>query len=317
MDTSWLAILYDHLQISLGPDWFWSEAQKPDDQMHIIVRWFKSVCEVELDDRGHFSRGTIETETPATLALRSIAYDLLCVVQMKGAPVGTIERLKGTDSFEGARYQLWVAASFLRAGFQIEFEDETDRRQTHCEFTATYPRNGARYSVEAKRRHRRNLDLVEAYRAGEYIRLDIQGLISAAVRKNAAHPRIIFVDVNMLPPEGGIVAAPWVRELKASKEVLERQQPFRSRNAPWAFLLATNHPYHYLTTERPDPRQHFLATCFNHPAFYKDPNIMARQHPAVLQLMSSIRDHFAIPDDFVNQACLRRRLAKPPRGTSA
>src|SRR5947199_10373148 len=40
----------------------------------------------------------------------------------------------------------------VRAGFDLEFEDETDSSRTHCEFTATFPSTGKKFSVEAKMR---------------------------------------------------------------------------------------------------------------------------------------------------------------------
>jgi hypothetical protein len=50
---------------------------------------------------------------------------------------------------------MFVAASLLRAGFDIAFEDESDSRTSHCEFTATSKRTGRSFSVEAKSRHRK------------------------------------------------------------------------------------------------------------------------------------------------------------------
>ncbi len=297
-DTTWHGFLYDHLQLCLGRDWFWTEAQKPDKEMHLLVRWFKEVCQIELDDKNQFSLGTPANMTGAILAFRSVAYDLFCLQQQTSLPEGLRDRLKNMQSFEGARYELWIAACFFRAGFEIEFEDETDRRRTHCEFTALYPSNGKKYSVEAKRRHRVVGETTTAYKQNKYIKLGISHLISDAARKHADHTRLIFVDVNMPPQEGGIISASWVKEFQSSKERLEKQKIYRSIDAPRAFIFASNHPYHYLTTEKPDPKTHFFATSFNLPDYYKNPNLIVRDHPAVFELMQSIASHFTIPGDF-------------------
>lgn len=302
-DDSWIAFLYDFLQLTMGPEWSEQEARKPVEEAHILMRWFREVCAAELDEQGKFTRGNANNITPAISAFRSVAYDLFCVAQMQpgGVPPELAERLRHPDQFEGARYELWVAACFLRAGFTIVFEDERDRRRTHCEFVATFPQTGSKYSVEAKRRNRRNIDPVMAHKHRLYVKLGIQGLISSALSKSADHERLVFVDVNMPPQEGAIINAPWVAEFKASKEVLERQKLYRRPDAPSAFIFATNHPYHYLTNEKPDPRHHFFTTSFNQPELYKKPSLLGQRYPTVLHLMRSIAQHFDIPLDFPEQ----------------
>ena len=295
-DITWHGFLYDHLQDILGSEWFAGEAYKPHGERHILVQWYEYVCEREMGDDYQFNRGTPETEIGATLAFRSVAYDLWCMAQACNISEPLLERLRHPDQFEGARYELWVAACFFRAGFSIEFEDETDRRKRHCEFVATDKRTGTKYSVEAKRRHR-SLEHKQAFHDGRYIKLDISKMIADALSKNADHERIIFLDVNMPPNEGSIVDAPWIKEFKASKELLERQPHFRHRVDLNAFLMATNHPYHYVASTKPDPRQHFLATSFNQPELYKNGALIEKEHPVILRLVLSINQHFAIPED--------------------
>ena len=250
-----------------------------------------------MGDDYQFDRGTPETETGTTLAFRSVAYDLWCMAQACNVSEPLLERLRHPDQFEGARYELWVAACFLRAGFKVEFEDETDRRQRHCEFVATDKKTGTTYSVEAKRRHR-SIEHERVFRDRSYIKLDISRLIADGLSKDAEHQRIIFIDVNMPPNEGGIAAAPWINEFKASKELLERQPNFRDRFDLNAFLMATNHPYHYVATTKPDPLHHIVATSFNQPDLYSDGKLLEKEHPVILKLMLSISRYFAIPEDF-------------------
>src|SRR5262249_25969300 len=156
----------------------------------------------------------------------SVAFDLLCLVNSIGVPPELIKRLKHPDQFEGARYELWAAASAIRAGFHVEFEDETDRRKSHCEFTATHPRTKRQFSVEAKRRHRKGYNALTVGRE-RYVKPDVQGLISDALKKQADHQRIIFVDLNLPPFEKPIPEEPWVPSFKASKELLEKQPAYR------------------------------------------------------------------------------------------
>ena len=62
-----------------------------------------------------------------------------------------------TDQFQGVRYELFVAATCIRAGFDIAYEDETDKTKKHPEFVATHRLTGQKISVEAKRRHRQDI----------------------------------------------------------------------------------------------------------------------------------------------------------------
>jgi hypothetical protein len=262
-DASWHAFLYDHLQLKLGVDWFWDESSKPVGQMHLLVRWFRDLCAVELDEKCQFTRWSEQTDTGSALAFRSLAYDVWCLEQHSCFSQPTLERLKSKDGFEGARYEIWVAACFTRAGFEIAFEDETDRRRSHYEFVATLAQTGAMYSVEVKRRHRLNIDHARVFEEGQKLALDIAGLISAALRKHADYQRIVFIDINMPPLKDRIVDEHWAAQFRATKETLEMQTPFKGPAAPNAFILATNHPYHYVGATKPDPRQHLLATSFN------------------------------------------------------
>lgn len=76
-----------------------------------------------------------------------------------------------------------MAATLIRAGFAIEFEDEDDGSRSHCEFTVTSLRTQKKFSVEAK------------HRAGSRFRLGRQ--LNRALAKYASHTRIVFIDINV------------------------------------------------------------------------------------------------------------------------
>ncbi len=50
----------------------------------------------------------------------------------------------------GAIQEVIFAGAMIRAGFELEFEDEADGTDTHCEFTATSKFTGKKFSVEVK-----------------------------------------------------------------------------------------------------------------------------------------------------------------------
>src|SRR5437764_1422998 len=82
------------------------------------------------------------------------------------------------DQFLPAIYETRVAAALIQAGFEVTFEDEGDSTATHCEFTASFPKTGKKFSVEAKLR-RPNKDPV-----------DVGNQLYEALRKEADYPRI-------------------------------------------------------------------------------------------------------------------------------
>ena len=78
-------------------------------------------------------------------------------------------------------------AWLIRAGFELDFENEQDRSSTHCEFTATYVPTGEKYSVEAKSRQ---------MRLGGAARTPVGKQLRKALVKKADHKRLVFIDLN-------------------------------------------------------------------------------------------------------------------------
>jgi hypothetical protein len=291
-DKTWHGFLYDHLQIVLGQDWFEKEAIKDADQMHLILKWFKEVCTIELDENGQFTKGKPGVETNICLAFRSLAYDFFCLRQSMHALSEQIRRLKTKDGFEGARYEIWVAACFARAGFELNFIDETVRSKTHCEFTVYHPKFEKTYSVEVRRKHRPNLVNHEQQKNAP---LNIHSLLAEGLKKDAEHEKIIFIDVNLPRQSGPIINANWMDSFKATIGRVERQKPYREKRA---FLFATNHPYHYSTDETPNLKTDFLGSFVNMPDLFKAPYLVYQKAPVISHLAHSIADHFDIPRDF-------------------
>lgn len=92
------------------------------------------------------------------------------------------------ENFQGARYETYVAGTMIRAGFDIEFENEDDRQSTHVEFTATCKKSGRSFSVEAKRRNVK----------GNTGRFRLGRLLQSALRKEAKHPRVVFIGADFI-----------------------------------------------------------------------------------------------------------------------
>ena len=90
--------------------------------------------------------------TGAVGAYLNLAYNLYLLAHNAKVQEILIRRLKNKNQFYGAYYETYVAGLLIKAGCEIEFEDESDGKTSHCELTATFPRAGRKFSVEAKMR---------------------------------------------------------------------------------------------------------------------------------------------------------------------
>ena len=139
-----------------------------------------------------------------------------------------LERLKHSDQYSGARYELLLATTFLRAGFSLGFEDESDGSQTHVEFTATHKEKGISFHVEGKRSESKG------HNYGK--------LVNDALRKKKDLPLIVFVDMNK--PEKS--ARDFLMNRKkvgnlVSKKITKDENGFDL----YDLLIVTNHPWEY------------------------------------------------------------------------
>ena len=147
--------------------------------------------------------------------------------------------MKDIKQFQGARYEIFVAASFIKAGFNIEFEDETNRSVSHCEFVATHEESKTKYSVEAKSRHRAGyLGQEGSRRKPDEIRLRIGTLLREALSKEASHTRIVFIDINMPPEEGLPFEKKWFKGLMKEIKKVENDTIDGNRTPP-AYIYFT------------------------------------------------------------------------------
>ena len=126
--------------------------------------------------------------TGAASAYYRLAYNLYLIAHNgKNIQTRLIARLKNKDNFQGAFFETQVAAWLIKAGFELEFEDESDRTSKHCEFTATHMATGEKCSVEAKSRE------IESTNSS---RAKVGRKLYEALEKKANYKRLIFLDLN-------------------------------------------------------------------------------------------------------------------------
>jgi hypothetical protein len=183
-------------------------------------------------------------------AYMTLAYDLHTIRQNIDFQARIVERLRQRDGFAGFRYELLVAATFVRAGFRVQPEDETDNSRRHPEFIATHKKTGFVVAVEAKARNRRPSDRNPA-------RVGVEDHIAdAATKAPKDMPYAVFVDVAMPPQERGKPPS-WVDEVDQTvKDVVNKHGGFPG---PFDWVFFTNIPHQYGTADEPDPPRHWLG----------------------------------------------------------
>lgn len=224
--------LGDYIKTTLGSEWGNAEIAKPLNERHPILQWYEAVC--------HYQQQTIQEPGKvhtapmigATAAYFGLAYNLYLLAHNVELQEKLIARLKNLDQFHGAYYETLVAAWFILAGFELTLEDESDPTDSHCEFTASSKTSGNSYSVEAKSRGP-NKD-----------HLDVGNQLVKALRKTAPHQRIVMIDVNV-PHDPARTAEVWLQGVIRALKGREPTLTINGQPAPPAFVVVTNHPYHY------------------------------------------------------------------------
>lgn len=294
--------LFDDIKKTLGADWGTAELDKPVDERHPILQWYGSLCKLQQrtkEQDSPDSRGVYEsTLNGPSRAYLLLAYDLYVLKDHLALQEQVVQRLRHPDQFQGARYELFVAATMIRAGFRLDYEDETDSTVRHPEFQATDRDLDQIVSVEAKSRHRPGVlgFAPEIPQTESEFRLGIGRLFRDALGKPSEHPFVIFIDANM-PPELARQATleDWRRQVgKAIAEhdlgsVNEEEADLRSR---FNLLLVTNTPDHYGEDDQPSPGDHYYSV------IPQTPKRQIDQPQALRRIERALQQYGNVPQQF-------------------
>lgn len=285
--------LKDYPKIVLGKDWWTSEGNKPPEERHRIFIWATRIYEQQKAYVEQKGLGGAQPATGAISAYMRFAYDLYGLKHAVEVQKLLIERIKCPDNFSGALYEVRVAAALLRAGFDLQFEDETDRRSTHVEFIAKHTASGMTYAVEAKRR--------------EGVRMKINKQLYRALSKKSDHPRIVFIDTN----DGRLEAARNSRNpvvLAEAEHLLKLYERDRTgKELPQAYVIATYDPaeHHLDTVGLPSG---ILFWGFHYEDLKPGWKTVLeqvqtrRQHAQIFALLESMQKHRHVPATFDGEA---------------
>jgi hypothetical protein len=282
--------LFRYGQLRLGEDWTIANThfQSPHPLVAHLIKGCSDVRPTGRRD-GSFLEFTMNGDLYAFL---SFAYDLFTLADNAAVQQSLLARVRNRDQYHGARYEIFVAASFLRSGFKIAFEDEGDSKTSHCEFTATHKKTGRSFSIEAKGRYRSHDEAT--------LNARMYKLLQRALLKKADHERIIFADVNLPSDNKPVFQQEWHQEVGCTLSELEQKQ---KAHDPWpqAIVFFTNRKTSAWPS-RGGNNSTVLLTAINHPLFkIADRGPVEREYPEIGTLFHATNELSAPPSHFFGQ----------------
>jgi hypothetical protein len=301
--------LRDHLFALLGKEWGAVELAKPTEKRHRILRWFDQATE-DARRTGTKTGGVYTAPmSGATRAFINLAYNIYLIAhhtEKDGDAVVKryVDRLKSTrsDDFAGGLFETYAAAAFLKAGFTLAFENESDGSVSHVEFVAHYPKTGKRFSVEVKARER-GTNVAGAADVDDVKRLRIANKLNKALGKKAAYTRVVMIEINV--PDVVTSFEGWPAAAVEQIRYNEKTDFPNGEKKPSAYVFVTNHAFHNNLAAL-DAGMQVLATGFHTPGFgpdaphssYKGILETRARHSEMFALMKSMQTHYEIPSTF-------------------
>ena len=279
--------LFDYIKTVLGKEWGDPEIKKEEKDQHPIIQWYVKSCRYMQEQKEPDKEIQSTPMIGAVSALLSLSYNLFLLEHNLNVQDRMINRLKNKQQFQGALYETYVYAIFIRAGFDIELEDETNSESRHCEFVAIAPETGEKYSVEAKAR--------QPFK--EHVGIGKQ--LGNAFRKNALHKRVVFIDVNI----PNLFSR--MNEVDQELQNKEKSQENDWKTAPPAYVFLTNHSFVYdldgTQFERMGFAYGFKIDYFRGNTAYtnlREARLAREKHIDMVRLIKSTREQDVIPSTF-------------------
>ena len=288
--------LLEYILMVLGREWIAAELEKPAQERHQMIQLAEKMNAFQ--KKHVVKEGEVYTAvaTAPASAYLQIAYDLYVLKHNAGLQKLMIDRLKQKRLFQGARYELYVAASLIKGGFSVEYEDEADKTRSHCEYVATHSETGRKFSVEAKSKHRHGIWGYVDDRQKNLLSLNIKRLIKDAIEKNAPHPKAIFLDINLPAEPGETFKKPWAQKSMSLINKLESRPYAKNRQA---YIFLTNCPHGHCADDEVDPGNEALMTAIGMPEFLVNGDgLVRKRHREMGRLIDFLIFHTHIPNEF-------------------
>jgi hypothetical protein len=256
------------LKWTVGQKWYEFQLALKPEKRHVIMKWcnaFSIATQTQVPPDWKPGQIYAMSLTGEIKELLVLADDLYRLQLAKKLPRELVDRLRMYDAFQGARYEIAIAATFVRCGFEIEWLKEKGKK--HCEFNAKHKTTGEVIAVETKSRHRPGMLNIEGdFPDASKLRADVQSLLNQALAQNPGdRPFAVFIDVN-LPHE---VEKDWPKKKWAGdiQEILAHYpSPTSKEPSPYTFIAFTNFAWHYEGTKKAAGSEAILVV--NNPASF-------------------------------------------------
>jgi hypothetical protein len=264
--------LFDYVVEVFGYRWWSAEQRRPSEERHAVLKWRSSLTAMmRRQTRGSDGLYRAMPDGPSEAYLL-LGYDLYVLRNLNRLQDAVVNRLRRHDLFQGARYELSVAATCIKAGLDVEYDDETNKKQKHPEFRATDRRTGQAVFVEAKSRRAELGSPVSAPTVPlPAPRTSIKRLINRALNKGVAGPFVIFLDLNLPRYGNDGFAQPW---LTGVLDAIKRSAGRKS--TAFNLLVMTNCLPEASQPERGEPTGDIYG-------LFSPSPLHRMQHPKVLQ----------------------------------
>jgi hypothetical protein len=251
---NWIAFedfLFTFIREKLTVDWYESELKKALVARHPIMQWHDRLSNFQREQAQKNNNSTSVVQhfepTGAIKGILNLAYYLYLCDHHNVLEERMLGRLKNRINFEGAMYELFVISSFLKGGFLVELEDESDSTNSHCEFTATHTVTGRKFSVEAKAR------TLSSKRSGHGETPRIKDKLIEALKKSAQHERIVFIELNRAEYAVNGIPPAWMTQIEKDFDDAENEFATLVEGNPAAYMFVTNQSFMHWLDDGPKP----------------------------------------------------------------
>jgi hypothetical protein len=232
-----------------GVPYLEEQERKPLGERHPALQWMYTYVEHHQRMERDKHASAEGYQIGAGGAWFRFGYDLFTIRDNAKLHARLRRRLLNALDFQSARHELAVAAICIAAGFEIDFEDESDNSRKHTEFVATDKLTGLRIAVEAKSRHRRG---VKGFSTGRAIapgtEVSVRSLVLDGYQKHSVLPSYLFVDANLPPSPDEATFRRWMIEIDQTMHDLAVEG--YADPCPVNAVYFTNDPSHYIPTGR-------------------------------------------------------------------
>lgn len=254
--------IIDILRITLGKEWW--DAQTASPQKHFLYECYLNYNKWRQKNAINSNRVNEKMwggkADGSTKSLLSLAFDVCSLMHRSDLPDSLLNRLRSFDGYQGARYEIEIAAIVARLDCEIDLLDERETSKKHCEFVAKHRNTGIEFAVEAKSRHRKGV----IHQAGKESELkllkgDVGKLINEALKQNPGDkPFIIFIDVNTpFQQKENFFDKQWVKDVQ--KFINKFDTPTLETPDDYNAIIFTNHSYHYQLESDVLPGEHLFS----------------------------------------------------------